>query len=116
MGEREMTTIGYRGKSQTLFIDRSQSGQVQFSDVFPSIHVAEPKPIEGVIRLHIFVDRSSIEVFGNDGLVVFTDQIFPCSEITNLEIFADGGKVALNSLDIYELTPATFHLPAEINQ
>jgi sucrose-6-phosphate hydrolase SacC (GH32 family) len=65
-------------------------------------------PAAGIIRLHIFVDRASIEVFGNDGLVTITDQIFPDSDSLGVEAFADGGQVLLKSLEIYKLKPAKF--------
>ncbi|MCI0394055.1 MAG: GH32 C-terminal domain-containing protein, partial [Chloroflexi bacterium] len=64
-------------------------------------------------RLHIFVDRSSVEVFGNDGQVVFTEQIFPADDSLGLELFVDGGQVQLNALDIYQLDPAAFFISGE---
>jgi sucrose-6-phosphate hydrolase SacC (GH32 family) len=105
----EFTTIGYATKSRALFFDRSQSGQVDFSSDFPRIHTAEMQPLAGgIIRLHLIVDSSSVEVFGNDGLVVMTEQIFPSPESQGMELYADGGSVVLNSLQVYKLNPATF--------
>jgi sucrose-6-phosphate hydrolase SacC (GH32 family) len=66
------------------------------------------------VRLHILIDHSSLEVFGNDGQVVFTELIFPNDESLGLELFVDGGEVRLNSLELYHLRPAAFSLgPAE---
>jgi fructan beta-fructosidase len=106
VGAGEMTTIGYGAKTQTLFVDRTKSGQSSFDASFASVHIAELKPKEGFIRLHIFVDRSSVEVFANDGIVVFSEQIFPSAQGLGLEIFADGGDVLLSSLDIFQLEAA----------
>ena len=53
-------------------------------------------------------DSSSIEVFANDGLVVFSDCIFPSDQSQGLKLFAEGGSVTLNSLDVYQLNPAKF--------
>jgi len=47
----------------------------------------------GVLRLHIFVDRSSIEIFANDGERVVSAVIFPSDEQQGISIFAAGGKV-----------------------
>jgi fructan beta-fructosidase len=107
-GENEATTIGYDVKAQTLFVDRARSGQTSFSLEFPAIHIAEMKPLGGAIRLHIFVDCASVEVFGNNGLVVFSEQIFPGAESIGLETFVDGGKVLLSSMDVYKLNAAAF--------
>lgn len=66
------------------------------------------EPVDGIVKLHILVDRSSVEVFGNDGLVVFTERIFPSSDSLGLELFLDGEQVNLNALDIWQLEPVTF--------
>lgn len=52
---------------------------------------------------HIFVDRHSVELFGNGGLVQITDQIFPASDSLGLELFAAGGPIRVNRLTINEL-------------
>jgi len=67
------------------------------------------QPFDQIIQLHIFVDRSSVEVFGNSGLVVMTDQIFPDAGSQGLEVFADGGTVVIKSLDVYTLEAAKFY-------
>jgi fructan beta-fructosidase len=110
VGDGERTTIGYATKAGTLFVDRTQSGQTAFSPGFSGIHTAEMPPSDGTIRLHIFVDRASVEVFGTDGLAVITDQIFPSSKSLGLELFADGGPVRLKSLEVYKLAPAQYHV------
>jgi fructan beta-fructosidase len=113
IGSSEHTTIGYELKPHTLFIDRSHSGNIDFSPNFRGVTLAALEPIDDIVRLHIFVDRSSVEVFGNDGRVVKTDQIFPAADSQGLEFFAETGQVLLRSLDIYALNAAQFQIPAE---
>lgn len=117
MGAGEATTIGYNVKQAKLFVDRTHSGQSDFHQGFASMHEvvlvptqdsADLAPGDGRLRLHIFVDRSSVEVFGSDGLVVFSDSIFPSEQSQGLELFSEGGPVTLNSLDVYQLNPARF--------
>ncbi|MCW5848088.1 MAG: glycoside hydrolase family 32 protein [Anaerolineae bacterium] len=107
-GPGEYTTIGYGTKARTLYVDRAQSGDVAFHPAFAAIHTAGMEPVDGIVKLHILVDRSSVEVFGNDGLVVFTERIFPSSDSLGLELFLDGEQVNLNALDIWQLEPVTF--------
>lgn len=61
------------------------------------------KPVEGVIKLHILVDRASIEVFVNDG----ERSMFKCSpldtENLSLGFFARGGNVKLERINIWQL-------------
>jgi sucrose-6-phosphate hydrolase SacC (GH32 family) len=92
------TTIGYATKSQQLFIDRSQCSKTEFSPAFSGVHLAPLEPENGVIRLHIFVDRASVEVFAND---------------SGLAIFSDGGEATLDSLEMYSLESASFQVPLE---
>jgi len=108
VGPDEQTTIGYNVKEAQLSVDRTGSGRVDFHEDFARVHTAKLTPIDDIIRLHIFVDTISVEVFANDGLVVFSECIFPNEESQALELFVEGGKVLLNSLDIYPLQPATF--------
>jgi fructan beta-fructosidase len=108
VGNDEHTSIGYNNHTAFLFLDRTQSGQTDFSPGFPGIHFAPMRPVNGSIRLHIFVDRSSVEVFGADGLVVITDQIFPAATSLGIEIFTDDERVTLRSLDIFQLMAAKF--------
>ena len=52
-----------------------------------------------------FVDATSVEVFADDGLVVFTDQIFPSPTSRGVSLFATGGAARLRSLEAWELRP-----------
>jgi levanase len=58
---------------------------------------------DGEIRLRILVDWSSVEVFTADGHRVITDQIFPSSTSEGVELFAEGGKVMVDSLTIRQM-------------
>jgi sucrose-6-phosphate hydrolase SacC (GH32 family) len=104
-GKGSYTTIGYVPKQEKLFVDRSHSGDVAFSPSFSAVHVAGLEPIDGRIRLHVFLDRSSLEVLAGDGQVSFSEQIFPDDASLGVEVFSEGGKARLARLDVYELTP-----------
>lgn len=105
-GAGEETNVAYSTASQQLSVDRTKSGAVSFDNNFPGRHAA-PLPLEkNRVRLHIFVDRSSVEVFGNDGRAVITDLIFPKPDSRGVEIYATGGAAKLVSLDIWKLKSA----------
>lgn len=109
VGEGEETAVGYAPKSNTLFVDRSRSGQGAFHDQFATIHTAQFEPANGRLRLHLFVDKSSIEVFVNEGLLSLTDQIFPSGESVGVELFVEGETaVSVPTLEIYGLKTAVF--------
>jgi len=102
-GEGEQTTIGYDSSAGVLFVDRSRSGRTDFSPAFPGRYGGPLVPVGGLIALRIFLDCSSVEVFGNEGEAVISSLIFPESTTASLECYAVGGDVRLTALDIYQL-------------
>ena len=108
VGEQEATTIGYDVRQSKVFIDRTSSGQSSFGPGFAGVHTADLAPHNGSIRLRIFLDWSSVEVFGNQGQVVLTDTIFPDKHSQGLELFVRGGELQIAALEVYELNPAGF--------
>ncbi|WP_332633585.1 glycoside hydrolase family 32 protein [Halalkalibacter flavus] len=102
-GENEETIIGYDVKSNQLFVDRTNSGQVQFDKQFPGKHLAPLQPENNRVTIHIFVDQSSVEVFGNKGEVTITDRIFPEPSSNGIELYTKNGEVQVISLSVNEL-------------
>src|SRR5262249_12561327 len=89
----QQTTLGYDVVKAELFLDRAQSGQIDFHPAFPAIQRVVLQPENGVIRLHLFVDQASVEVFADDGAVCLTSQIFPVMDGHELEVYAENGSV-----------------------
>lgn len=98
-GSNEQTVIGYDAKSRQLFVDRSHSGKSDFHRDFASRQNAPLEPDNGRIKLHVFVDRCSVEVFANDGLIAITDLIFPAAESTGVALYSKGGDAKLISFE-----------------
>ena len=84
--------VGYDVPSETVYIDRNHAGDVAFDLAFPGRFTA-PLPLRlGVVTLDIFVDASSVVVFGNDGEVVLTIQDFPAAGSNGLSLFAKAAR------------------------
>ena len=60
-------------------------------------------PADGTVRLQILLDRTSIEVFGNDGQISMPSCFLPDPADTSLGVYASGGEARIVSLDVYEL-------------
>jgi fructan beta-fructosidase len=103
MSKEEKTVIGYKVNEQKLFIDRENSGETSFNPFFACNHAVILEPKQNRIKMHIFVDWSSVEVFANNGELVMTDLIFPNSTSEGLELFAVDGNAKLLSLNFYHL-------------
>jgi fructan beta-fructosidase len=71
----EQVVMTYDEKSRTFAMDRTKSGQKDFSDDFAVLTVA---PVHGKMsQLRLFIDRSSIEAFDADGKMAMTNLVFP---------------------------------------
>ncbi len=99
----EKSVIEYNREKHTLLFDRTRSGITDFSTNFPAITVAPTFENSGKISLRIFIDRSSIEIFGNDGKTVMTNLVFPNSPYSNLKITSEGGKAVISNLRIFSI-------------
>ncbi|MBT2721010.1 glycoside hydrolase family 32 protein [Bacillus sp. ISL-46] len=102
-GANEETIIGYDVKKQTLFVDRTNSGEAAFHEDFAGKHESHLLLENNMIILHVFVDQSSVEVFGNGGKSVITDLIFPNEESKQIELYVKNGEVKLQSLELFTL-------------
>ena len=93
--------MGYDVASQSLFVDRTQSGDTTFNQHFPTRTIGLMPSDDGIVKMRIFVDHSSVEVFGNDGYVTMSNRIFPDQRKDGVEVYAVGGTVTLRSLDVW---------------
>jgi fructan beta-fructosidase len=91
-GDSASTLIGFDRDNQQLFVDRTHSGATGFSKDFPARTTAPLRLNGNELRLHILVDRSSVEVFAEDGLIAMTNLIFPPPGARRVEFYSKGGK------------------------
>lgn len=112
-GPDHHVSAAYTPASHTLTLDRTHGTADPFHGPFAIPHDAPLPPHEGAVRLRLFLDHSSVELFANGGRVTITDQIFPPDFPPTIELFADGAPVAVRALSIYDLVPARFtHAPS----
>jgi fructan beta-fructosidase len=106
-GIGEETLIGVDTAKSELFLDRTRSGNTNFHEKFLGRHAG---PISfarrKTIKLHVFVDRSSVEVFGNDGETVISDCIFPGRTSQDIELYSKAGEARILKFDLWTLRSA----------
>ena len=100
----EKTVMTYNPADHTMAFDRTQSGLTDFSRDFPAVTVSPTFERNGKVSLRIFVDRSSIELFGNRGRFVQTNLVFPTQPYSTLTVTAPSGKAKVSDLRIYSLS------------
>ncbi len=68
--------------------------------------LGKPAPLackDGLLDLHILLDRSSIEIFADGGLVTMSSCFQPEPTDQSLELYAKGGEAKVVSLHVWEL-------------
>lgn len=98
----EKVSMYYDLNRKQFVMDRSESGTVDFSKDFPAVTVA-PANVDKELVLRLFVDRSSIEAFGEDGKFVMTNLVFPSQPYVKMCFEADKNGYAVKSLNVYKL-------------
>jgi len=64
------------------------------------------EPVDGTITLELLVDRTSIEVFANEGFLYMPVGVLPSDQLQTLDVFTRGGATRLDALEVYELKSA----------
>jgi len=64
---------------------------------------------DGRVRIRILVDRTSVEVFGNDGEVVMPCCFLPDAANRSLKMFAHGGTAQIVSMRVFKLRSIWLH-------
>jgi beta-fructofuranosidase len=98
----EETVVLYDRGTRELLVNRDTSGVGQSNN--PGISRCRVEPSEGGrVRLHIFLDRSSVEVFANGGRAVITQRIYPNPQSLDVGFYVQGEAVHIHSMDIWRL-------------
>jgi fructan beta-fructosidase len=102
-GDATYTVVGYNKAQGELFADRTHSGATEFSKDFPARTAVRLALTGGVLKLRILADRSSVEVFAQDGRVAMTNLVYPPAGANRSEFFAKGGSARSIALELWEL-------------
>lgn len=101
LGER--VRIRYEQDSRLFVIDRTHSGKTSFSKDFIELHYGLRTAQNELLKLHLFFDNSSLELFADDGETVMTEIFFPNENYNQLKLFAEDGTADLVSGQIHQL-------------
>jgi fructan beta-fructosidase len=83
----EKTSLILDAASSLVLLDRTESGRTDFNYEFGNkLHYAAMQNVPENLEFSIYIDRSSIEVFINNGQYVMTDQVFPSQPYTKMAI------------------------------
>ncbi|MBO9199748.1 MULTISPECIES: glycoside hydrolase family 32 protein [Niastella] len=104
-GKEQAIIISYDAASQKLTVDRSKAGSNSFDNQFANFSSAAVRvPLQNTkLRLHVFLDKSILEVYANDGAVVLTTQLFPDAGLDGIVFFSEKGAMRILSATVWTL-------------
>lgn len=99
----EEVDMQYDMKEKKFSMDRRKSGDVGFNENFPMLTWTTIESGKDELKLRLFVDKSSVEAFGDGGRFVMTNQVFPSEPYTHIDFYSKGGAYKVDSFVIYKL-------------
>lgn len=98
----EKVIIGYDKSNNNFYIDRTESGKVDFEKSFAGKHTVQRFLKADAADLALYIDVSSVELFADDGLSVMTEIFFPNKPYDHVEIQSAEG-VFIKKMDFTSL-------------
>ena len=101
-GKGESVLMYYDTALRQFVMDRSNSGETAFSRDFPAMTAA---PVAGGddFTLRLFIDRSSIEAFGDGGKFVMTNIVFPSEPYNKMKFESVRGSFTVKKMNVYRI-------------
>ena len=96
--------FGINNKDKYFFIDRTKSGNIAFSDVFTNTISKAPFTEDfDTMEVKVIVDKTSIEVFYNNGKTVMTEIFFPEKPMETFSVSKANFNFTIENLTINQL-------------
>ena len=98
--------VSYDTATKTLSVDRTHAGDVGFNSAFPSVDGTVVPLDHGLLRLELYLDKTSLEAFAQGGRASLTDLVFPAAGSNGVALTASGGTAGLVLLTVTPLANA----------
>ena len=98
-GTNATTKLYYDKEKECVVIDRTKCGSL-----YDGMRYAKVSPVNGKIKLDIFLDVNSVEVFINDGYYTMTANIYAPSDALGVSLFTKTSKAKFTNLEKYEIS------------
>jgi fructan beta-fructosidase len=99
----ENVKIGYEKMTNRFYIDRTEGGKKDFERGFVGRHYAPRLATDKLLKMTIYTDVASAELFADDGSIVMTDIFFPNENFNQTTLFALNGFANLTAGQVWTL-------------
>ena len=102
-GRGEYIRVTFDKKFNGFFVDRTGSGKGDFYPAFRTTHAAQRSYNSDNVKMHLFFDKSSVELFADDGQISMTETFFPNEDFTEMALHIENGVVDFKGGQVHEL-------------
>ncbi|MDR5589224.1 glycoside hydrolase family 32 protein [Christiangramia sp. SM2212] len=103
-GNNEEFIVNYDHTAKEFSVDRSNAGQIDFSEKFTEKNSTAPRISDSQdLKVLMILDKTSVEMFFDDGTTVMTEIFFPNQPWTELSLESENEKFSLGDIQAYEL-------------
>ncbi|MGE5944575.1 MAG: glycoside hydrolase family 32 protein, partial [Flavobacteriales bacterium] len=96
--------FGYNNSHKNFFVDRRRSGKTEFSEKFANhVSMAKRTSLNPDLSATIILDKTSIELFFDNGETVMTEIFFPNAPFDRLSIEPKDQEFVLGNIEIHKL-------------
>ncbi|HMB64934.1 MAG TPA: glycoside hydrolase family 32 protein [Eudoraea sp.] len=96
--------FGYNNKDRIFYVDRSKSGKVNFSEKFADRISRAPRTSKNEgLTATVLLDKTSIELFFDNGETVMTEIFFPLEPFDSLSVASENEAFTINYMETHEL-------------
>lgn len=99
----EFVDIYIDTKANKVYMDRTNSGVTDFSKKEFAMATWADLSKQKAHTFRLFIDKCSIEMFVDGGKVAMTNLFFPTAPYNGIEFYAEGGKVNVKDMMVYKL-------------
>ena len=99
----EHTSLIYDFKKEICIIDRNSMINGEKGIRKFKLHS------NGNLKINMFVDKSSVEIYFQDGIEVASLKLYPKKDSFNLSLKSEEGKIKINSLSIWEMNEVNYN-------
>ncbi|MFV0390908.1 MAG: GH32 C-terminal domain-containing protein [Paludibacteraceae bacterium] len=97
VGDGYYTRISYNAITGIYTIDKRKTGMGPDYYLQRYSKQANLPIADGKVKLHIFVDRNTVELFANERTIVGSSLIYPPLDCNGVEVFSIGGSANVNA-------------------
>jgi fructan beta-fructosidase len=99
----ETYRVGFDAASRRFYSDRTALPKAFSAKFATGVHWAPRIATDSVVRMQLYVDRASVELFGDGGATALTDIMFPTQDFSTMRLIVTGDAVRLRYANVSAL-------------